>query len=55
MEYASNVAVPLDGHNPDAPELVEAPHEHDEVRQFQEGRYISTSEAVWMAFAFPLQ
>jgi hypothetical protein len=55
VEYAPNVAVSLDGHHPDPVELVEAPQEHDEVRQFQEGRYISTSEAVWRAFAFPLQ
>ena len=27
--------------------------EHD-IRTFQEGRYISTSEAVWLALSFPL-
>jgi hypothetical protein len=55
VEYSPNATDTLDGHNPETPVMAAPPVDHDEVHQYQEGRYISTSEAVWRAFSFPLQ
>ena len=54
VEYIPNATEALDGHTADASGLQPAPQDEDEVHQYQEGRYISTSEAVWRAFSFPL-
>ena len=35
-------------------ETVPRPAEVDEIKMYQEGRYISSSEAVWRIFKFPL-
>lgn len=33
-------------------QLVREEQHHDEIRQFQDGRYISASEAIWRLFQF---
>ena len=55
VEYVPNATEALDGHDAGTSGLPSGPQDHDEVHQYQEGRYISTSEAVWRAFSFPLQ
>ena len=37
-----------------APVEAQVGHKEDEIRQYLDGRYISTSEAVWRALKFPL-
>jgi hypothetical protein len=55
VEYVPNATEALDGHDAGTSGLPSGLHDHDEVHQYQEGRYLSTSEAVWRAFSFPLQ
>jgi hypothetical protein len=55
VEYVPNATEALDGHGARTSGLPSGVHDDDEVHQYQEGRYFSTSEAVWRAFSFPLQ
>ena len=55
VEFAPNDVEALDSNVEGAPGAAAAPcPQEDEIRTYQEGRYISTSEALWRAPSFPL-
>ena len=56
VEYVPNVVETFDGNSTvnNASRAAAENAVDDEIQKYQEGRYISTSEAVWRAFEFPL-